>query len=117
MHDVVASFFEDVDDAAQEEIEENDMAFGLADEEDVWVLRVSVHRSDSADWQANVSAQLASHSSLLEAVYQDFSLAALGVLLIHVFLEASSEVGVSAVPADIGAREVSLLLSSLPSIN
>ena len=114
---MVASFFEDVDDAAQEEIEENDVTFGLADEEDVWVLRVSVHRSDSADWQTDVSAQLASYASLLEAVDQDFSLAALSVLLIHVFLEASSEVGVSAVPADIGAREVSLLLSSLPSIN
>lgn len=53
---MISSFLEDVDDASQEEVEKYDVALCLADEENVRVLRMSVHCSDSADWQTNVSA-------------------------------------------------------------
>lgn len=53
---MVSSFFEDVDDATQEEIEKDHVALCLADEQNVGVLRMSIHCSDSADWQTDVSA-------------------------------------------------------------
>lgn len=114
---MVSPLLEDVYDATQEEIEEDYMTLGFADEEDVGVLRVGVHCSNPAHWQTNVPAQLAGHPSLLETVDQDFSLAPFVVFLVDILLEASSEVRVGAVPADICAREISFLLASLSSVD
>lgn len=61
---MISSLLEDVYDAAQEEIEEDYVALGFANEEDVGVLRMCIHCSDPTHRQANISAQLTGHSSL-----------------------------------------------------
>lgn len=61
--DVVAPFLEGVDDAADEDVEEDDVSLGFADEEDVGVVGMCIHGSNSPVLLADVSAEFAGDSA------------------------------------------------------
>ena len=104
VQDVVTSLLEGIYDAANENVEKEDVSVSLADEKDVWEVGVGVHGSNAAVLLTDVLTQFGGHPVLAETKHQHLSPSSVVVLFLDIFLETSSEMGVYAVPANVAAR-------------
>ena len=103
MEYVRASFFKDIDKAAQEDVKEQNMAVCLTNQEYVRVVGMRIHGSDSSILLTHVFAKLTCNSSVFHAVYEHLSSATITILLLFIFLEACCKMRIGAVPTNITA--------------
>lgn len=97
------SLFKSVDYAAKKHIEKENVAICLANEKDVRICRMCVHRSDSSVLLAYVLAEFAGHSLSLETIDKNFASPSIAIFFLDILLEAGRKMSVSAVPANVRA--------------
>ena len=61
-----ASFLENIDNAAQKQVKEDDVTLGFTEKEYVGIVRVCVHCSYPTNLKAYISADLTGHCTLCQ---------------------------------------------------